>query len=158
MQVQTSEQTFFHLLILGKSRFPPKKSFITSTTGSKKAKLANIKNNLHIILTKNPSSPKFSVGRIHHQSRLTKCVLALCYVTSIGACAVGLYRWTILSQHSSWSIGLGDLQFGQQKFQWNLDSLLNTRQIIFNLCQSRPLFWLLWVQCFVKLTNLCVIF
>ena len=34
MQVQTSEQTFFNFLILGKSRFPSKKSFITLTTES----------------------------------------------------------------------------------------------------------------------------
>ena len=33
MKVQTSEQNLLIFLILGKSRLPPKKSFITSTTG-----------------------------------------------------------------------------------------------------------------------------
>ena len=35
MQVQKLEQTLFNFLILGKSRFRPKKSFITSTTATK---------------------------------------------------------------------------------------------------------------------------
>ena len=35
MQVQSSEQTLFNFLILVKSRFPPKKSFITSTPRGK---------------------------------------------------------------------------------------------------------------------------
>ena len=33
MHAQAAEQILFNFLILEKSRFPPKKSFITSTTG-----------------------------------------------------------------------------------------------------------------------------
>ena len=43
MQVKISEQTFFNFLIMGKFRFPPKTSFITSTTGH--SNIGNYKGN-----------------------------------------------------------------------------------------------------------------
>ena len=39
MQVQSYKTTFFNFLILGKSIFPPKKSFITSTPGPDRGNL-----------------------------------------------------------------------------------------------------------------------
>ena len=47
VQVQTSEQTLFNFLILGKSRFPPKK-FLTSTTGAMNWTNNTIKHGLKI--------------------------------------------------------------------------------------------------------------
>ena len=42
MQVQTLGQTLFNFLYFGKSRFPPKNSFITSTLGELKRKQKHI--------------------------------------------------------------------------------------------------------------------
>lgn len=55
-------------------------------------------------------------------SMLTKSALAKYVISSKGVCMVVLNKCTIFGQHKVvWSIHSGDMQFGEQKFQINLD-------------------------------------